>query len=243
MDILVTGGTGKLGRALVERLRGDGRAPRVLSRTAGQGRVVGDLRTGAGIDDAVRGADVIVHCATAPRGDADTTRTLVDAAARAGSPHLVYVSIVGIETVPMPYYRAKLAAEKIVTGSGLPWTILRATQFHDLLATMFSAGSRTGVLPVLKATPFQPVDVTDVAARLAKLALEPAAGRADDFGGPQVRDMADLGRAWLAATGTRRRVVALRLPGAIARGYRTGAHTAPEHTDGTVTFEQFLGTS
>ena len=75
MDILVTGGTGKLGRALVERLRGDGRAPRVLSRTAGQGRVVGDLRTGAGIDDAVRGADVIVHCAPAPRGDAATTRT------------------------------------------------------------------------------------------------------------------------------------------------------------------------
>lgn len=243
MDILVTGGTGTLGRALVEKFRGDGHAPRVLSRTAGEGRVVGDLRTGAGIDDAVRGADVIVHCATAPRGDADTTRTLVDAATRAGRPHLLYVSIVGIEAVPLGYYRSKLAAEEVVTGSALPWTIQRATQFHDLLATMFAAGSRTGVLPVLAATPFQPVDVTDVAARLAKLALEPAAGRVDDVGGPEVRDMADLGRAWLAATGKRRRVVGLRLPGGIARGYRSGAHTTPAHTDGTVTFEQFLARS
>ncbi|MGE0842192.1 SDR family oxidoreductase [Pseudonocardia sp.] len=243
MDILVTGGTGTLGRALVEHLRHDGHAPRVLSRTAGEGRIVGDLRTGAGIDDAVRGADVVVHCATAPRGDADTTRTLVDAAARAGNPHLLYVSIVGIDAVPLGYYRAKLAAERVVTGSALPWTILRATQFHDLLATMFAAGSRTGVLPVLKATPFQPVDVTDVAAHVAALAVAPAVGRADDFGGPQVRDMADLGRAWLAATGTRRRVVGLRLPGAIARGFRSGAHTTPSHTDGTVTFEQFLAAS
>ncbi|ODU02362.1 MAG: NmrA family transcriptional regulator [Pseudonocardia sp. SCN 72-86] len=241
MDILVTGGTGTLGRALVEKLRDGGHAPRVLSRTAGEGRVVGDLRTGAGIDDAVRGADVIVHCATAPRGDADTTRTLAAAAARAGSPHLLYVSIVGIEDVLMPYYRAKLAAEEAVTGSGLPWTILRATQFHDLLATIFTAGSRTGLLPVLAGARFQPVDVADVAARLATLTVAPAAGRVPDLGGPQVRDMADLGRAWLSATGKRRRVVALRLPGAIGRGLRAGALTTPEHTDGTVTFEQFLG--
>ncbi|GAY10390.1 SDR family oxidoreductase [Pseudonocardia sp. N23] len=243
MDILVTGGTGTLGRALVERLRHDGQAPRVLSRSAGEGRDVGDLRSGAGIDDAVRGADVIVHCATAPRGDADTTRTLVDAAARAGRPHLLYVSIVGIEGVPLPYYRGKLAAERVVAGGPLPWTILRATQFHDLLATMFAAGSRTGVLPVPAGTPFQPVDVTDVAARLAELAVGPAAARVADLGGPQVRDVADLGRAWLAATGRRRRVVGLRLPGKIARGFRSGAHTAPEHADGTVTFEQYLARS
>lgn len=240
MDLLVTGGTGTLGRALVERLRAEGLAPRVLSRTAGPGRVVGDLRTGAGIDDAVRGADVVVHCATAPKGDADTTRTLVDAATRAGRPHLVYVSIVGIEDVPLPYYKAKLAAERVITGSALPWTILRATQFHDLLATIFAAGSRTGVLPVLAHTPFQPIAVDDVAARLAELATAPPAGRATDLGGPQVRDMADLARAWLTATGTRRRVVGLRLPGGIGRGFRSGAHTTPEHADGVGTFEEFL---
>lgn len=240
MDILVTGGTGTLGRALVDRLRRDGLTPRVLSRNAGPARVVGDLRTGAGIDDAVRGADVIVHCATAPRGDADTTRTLLDAAVRAGSSHLLYVSIVGIERVPLGYYRTKIATERVVTEGPLPWTILRATQFHDLLVTMFAAGARTGVLPVLAATPFQPVDVTDVAGRLAELAVAPAAGRVTDLGGPQVRDMADLGGAWLAATGKRRRVVGLRLPGAIARGYRSGAHTTAAHADGVVTFEQFL---
>ncbi len=236
MTMLVTGGTGTLGSALVARLD----QPRVLSRHAGPGRVVGDLRTGEGLDDAVAGASVIVHCATAPRGDADATARLVTAARRAGAPHLVYISIVGVDRIPLPYYREKLRAERIVEDSGLPATILRATQFHDLLATVFAATARAGVLPVLAGTSFQPIAVDDVAARLADLVAGPPQGRAADLGGPEVRGMADLARTWRRATGRRRPVVPLRLPGAIARGYREGAHLAPEHAVGVGTFEQFL---
>lgn len=236
--VLVTGGTGTLGRAVVARLREDGRDHRVLSRSAGD--VTGDLLTGRGIDDAVQGASTILHLATGPRRDADATRTLVEAARRHGSPHLVYVSIVGIDRIPLAYYREKLAVETVLAGSGVPWTILRATQFHDLLGGLFGVLARTGLLPVLAGTSFQPVDVRDVAARLVELAASAPAGRVPDLGGPQVLGMDELARTWLRATGRRRPVVPIRMPGALARAFRTGANTCPDHADGTVTFEAFL---
>jgi uncharacterized protein YbjT (DUF2867 family) len=236
MTVLVTGGTGRLGGALVARLD----RPRVLSRRPWPGRVVGDLATGEGLDDAVAGVSTIVHCATAPQGDAAATEHLVAAARRAGTPHLVFVSIVGADAIPLGYYREKVRAEGVVQESGLPWTILRATQFHDLLVQVFTSAARIGILPVLAATSFQPVALDDVADRLADLVDGPAQGRASDLGGPEIRPMADLARSWLAASGRRRVVVPLRLPGAIARGYRDGAHLTPEHADGVVTFEQFL---
>ena len=236
MTVLVTGGTGRLGGALVARLD----QPWVLSRRPGPGRVLGDLATGEGVEEAVAGVSTIVHCATAPTGDAAATEHLVAAARRAGTPHLVFVSIVGVDRIPLGHYREKVRAERVVESSGLPWTILRATQFHDFLVQMFTSAARTGLLPVLAGTSVQPVAVDDVADRLADLVDGPAQGRASDLGGPEIRPMGDLARAWLAASGRRRAVVPLRLPGAIARGYRDGAHLTPEHADGAVTFEQFL---
>jgi uncharacterized protein YbjT (DUF2867 family) len=239
--ILVTGGTGTLGRVLVDRLRATGTDPRVLSRHPGPGRIVGDLATGAGIDDAVRGATVIVHCATSRRGDTATTRALLDAARRGGAhPHLIYVSIVGVDCVPLGYYRQKLAVERLVEAAGLPWTIQRATQFHDLLARLFATMARSPVLLALAATSFQPVDVHDVADRLVQLVAGAPAGRATDLGGPQVRPMTDLAHAWLTATGRRRAVVPVYLPGSVARGYRSGGHLTPDHAEGRITFEQYL---
>lgn len=114
--------------------------------------------------------------------------------------------------------------ERLVEKSGLPWTIQRVTQFHDLLARLFGALARSPVLPVPAGTSVQPVDVHDVADRLVHLTAGSAAGRAPDLGGPQIRPMADLARVWLAAMGRRRAVLSVRLPGAAARGYRSGTH-------------------
>src|SRR6185312_5562726 len=147
--VLVTGGTGTLGRLVVPRLRDAGRAVRVLTRGErppedGVAYVTGDLTTGQGVDAAVDGAEVIVHCAGTTTGDGEKTETLVRAAARAGMPHLVYISVVGADRVPVVsrvdramfgYFASKRAAEDVVAGSGLPWTTLRATQFHDLMLT------------------------------------------------------------------------------------------------------------
>lgn len=236
MTVLVTGGTGTLGRALVPLLD----APRVLSRRDGPGRAVADLDTGEGLDAAMAGITTVLHLAGRPRHDAASTGRVVAAARRAGVDHLVHISIVGADRIPLGYYREKVRSERIVAGCGLPWTVLRATQFHDLLATLFATTARAGILPVLAGAWFQPVAVADVAARLADLAAGPPQGRVADLGGPEIHAMADLARTWAHATGRPRPVVPLRLPGAVARGFRAGANLAPAHADGVGTFEQFL---
>ena len=136
--ILVTGGTGTLGTHVVHRLNERGYPVRVLSRKARSGTkgveyVVGDLAKGTGVDDAVAGADVIVHCASSTRADAEATQNLVNAAkAQKPPPHLVYISIVGVSGIRFGYFQTKLAAEKIVTDSGLPWTLRRCQELDEV---------------------------------------------------------------------------------------------------------------
>ncbi len=237
--ILVTGGTGQLGSAVVTALKTAGEQVRVLSRRRTPEYATGNLRTGRGIDTAVAGADVIVHCATDFRRETQLARRLVEAARWAGTEHLVYVSIVGVDRIPLGYYQHKYEAERLIADSGLPYTILRATQFHALVRTLFAGASRLPVVPVPKIR-FQPVDVRDVASRLATLAVGDPVGRADDFGGPEVLDAADLARAVFTASGRERRVLPVRLPGAVFRGYAEGGNLTPEHADGKITFAEYL---
>jgi uncharacterized protein YbjT (DUF2867 family) len=254
---LVTGGTGTLGRLVVPQLTQAGSKVRVLSRhdhepAGGVEYVTGDLDTGAGIDAAVAGADVIVHCAGSQKGDGDKARTLVGAASRAdgsGAPYLVNISVTGADRVPQDglldrtmfgYFGSKLDAEQVIAGSGLPWTTLRATQFYDLLLMMARAMTRLPVIPVASGMRFQPVDAGEVAARLAELALGPPSGLVPDLAGPRVYPMADLVQSYLRAAGKRRPVVPVRLPGRAAQAVRDGANLAPERAVGRRTWEEFL---
>ncbi|MFJ6726958.1 SDR family oxidoreductase [Streptomyces sp. NPDC091281] len=238
--ILVTGGTGTLGRLVVERLRADGHEVRVLSRSARPYAV--DLRAGGpGLDTALAGVDTVVHCASSPRGgDEEAAGHLIDAARRAGVAHLVYISIVGVDRVPFGYYRAKHAVEGLVAGSGLGWTVLRATQFHDLLVQLFDGLAKLPVLLLPAGVSDQPVEVAEVADRLAELAAGPPAGRVEDLGGPEVRTFASLARAYLTATGKRRAVLNVPLFGKAYRAFRAGGHLAPERAVGKGTFEEYL---
>ncbi|MGW1672903.1 SDR family oxidoreductase [Streptomyces sp. NPDC002324] len=238
--ILVTGGTGVLGRPVTDRLRADGHEVRVLSRHTRPYAV--DLVVGGrGLDTAVAGVDTIVHCATSPRGgDEKAAENLIAAARRAGVRHLVYISIVGVDRVPFGYYRTKLAVERQVEESGLDWTVLRATQFHDLLVMLFEGLSKPPVMMLPAGVSDQPVAVAEVAERLAELAVGAPAGRVDDLGGPEVLTFPQLARAYLAATGRRRPLLNVPLFGKAYRAFRAGGHLAPGRDVGKGTFGEHL---
>jgi uncharacterized protein YbjT (DUF2867 family) len=252
--VLVTGGTGTLGRLVVPRLRAAGREVRVLSRQhreLGEAIevVTGDLATGEGIDAAVAGAGTIVHCAGSSKGDEVKTAHLVRAAAPAGARHLVFISVVGADRVPQTgrldramfgYFGSKLAAEEVVTGSGLPWTTLRATQFFDLMYLTVSWLARLPVAPVPAGIRFQPVDTGEVAERLVELALGPPSGLVPDLAGPRDYELADLLGGYLRATHRRRPILRVPVPGRAARALRAGANLAPDRAVGRRTWEAFL---
>jgi uncharacterized protein YbjT (DUF2867 family) len=248
--ILVTGGTGVLGRLVVERLstRAD---VRVLSRrgTPIQGAEVirGDLETGDGLGTALTGVDVIVHAASVgsevrkPKRDIEAARRLLGAVDGLDDrPHLVYISIVGVDAIPYGYYEVKLAVERMIEESGLPWTTLRTTQFHDLVVMMLSMLARGPVAVVPRGIRVQPVDAGEVADRLVELALAEPAGRVPDMGGPRVEHVEDLMRAYLTVAHRRRPIVRLPIPGRIAAAYRAGHHLAPANATGVRTFTDDL---
>lgn len=246
LDVLVTGGRGALGSGVVDRLRAAGREVRVLSRSGKPGTVRGELSTGAGLDEAVWGVDAVVHCASNPfrktrQTEVGGTERLFQAAARAGVSHLVYVSIVGVDRNPhYSYYRAKLEAERVVERSAVPWTILRATQFHDFVLKGLKTLEAGPVAAVPKDFLFQPVDVGEVASRLAELALSEPAGRVPDLGGPEIKTATELARTYLEVAGPRKRILELPLPGKLAHAFREGAQTCPDGVRGRVAWEEFL---
>ncbi|GHO83165.1 SDR family oxidoreductase [Dictyobacter formicarum] len=252
--ILVTGGTGTLGHHVVPRLLNAGCKVRVLSRNSREARegiefVNGDLATGEGIETAVKGAEIIVHCAGSSKGDEDKALNLVRAASRAGTRHLVYISVVGADRIPVvsgvdramfSYFASKLAAERVVADSGLPWTTLRATQFHDLLLLVAQQMVRLPVIPLPAGFQVQPVDAGEVAARLAELALGEPAGLVPDMAGPKVYSAAELLRGYLRASRRHRPIIPVWLPGKAARAFGSGANLAPGRAVGQRTWEEFL---
>ena len=254
--ILVTGGTGRLGRQVVPRLRDAGCDVRVLSRHCrdaadGVEYVTGDLAKGEEIEAAVAGIKTIVHCAGSTKRDEDEAqvRNLVRAGSRAGARHLVYISVVGADRIPAAsradrtmfgYFASKLASERVVADSGLPWTTLRATQFYDSYLIVAQAMAKLPVMPVPAGFRFQPVDTGEVADRLVELTLGAPAGLVPGIAGPRAYSMAELLRGYLRALGKHRLIVPVRMPGKAARAVRAGAVLAPDRAVGRRTWEDFL---
>jgi uncharacterized protein YbjT (DUF2867 family) len=245
--VLITGATGTLGRKLVGAATEAGHHVRAMSRHSHVGYTgvhwaQSDLLADTGVDAAVDGADVIVHCATQGTRDKDvaSTKNLITAARRAGVAHIVYTSIVGVDRIPLPYYKTKLRVEHALEASGVGHTVLRATQFHDLIKVIFSIQRFSPLLWTLRGVRFQPIDTRDVTARLVELIDCEPAGRVADIGGPAVHTHAELARMYLAARGGRRPVVQMPVPGRIGAGIRTGANLVPDNAAGTIGFAEYL---
>lgn len=227
-------------------LRGAGHDVRVMSRRgAGPGGVRGDLATGRDLDKALAGAQVVVHAASDPQGDpwevdVAGTRRLVQAVDRDRLQHLVYTSIVGVDRIPFPYYRAKYAAEQVLLASGLPVTLLRITQFHGFVDFLLETARKGPVLPVPMGWRLQPVDVDEVAAHLGVVVAASPTGGVLEFGGPEELTAVDAARAWAAGRGSGARVVATPVPGKLGAAIRDGEALPRTGARGIRTYAQHL---
>ena len=256
--ICVAGGTGQVGREVVRQAAAGGHRVAVLSRNPpapgtpghddGAEYFRGDVTTGEGLASALAGADVVVDCLEGLTGKALKDfaaggARLLAAAQDAGVERAVMLSIVNCDRSSVGYYRSKAAKEKVYEQSGLETLVLRATQFHSLLAGVFAAGARIRLVPVVKGARFQPIAHSEVAAALVAAALEAPSGvrhRVRTIGGPEIVDMRELARSWQRATGARGRLLELPLPGGMGKYLRAGLNLVPEERHGTQTFEGWL---
>ena len=256
--ICVAGGTGQVGREVVRQALRQGHTVAVLSRNPpeegaggqhdGATYFRGDVTTGEGLPEALAGADVVIDCLEGQTGKALRQfaaggAILLGAALEAGVPKAVLLSIVNCDQSTYGYYRSKAEKERVYLRSELETVAVRATQFHSLLARIFAAGSRVGLVPVIRGARFQTIAPGDVAAALLEAALEPPSGeshRLRTIGGPDVTDMAAMARTWKRATGSKGLVVALPLPGAMGQFLRAGSNLAPGEPYGRETFEAWL---
>ena len=200
----------------------------------------GDLLTAAGIDAAVDGVDVIVNCATQPTGDKDVTsiENLIAAARRAGVGHIVHVSIVGIDRIPLPYYKTKLRVERALEASGIGHTVLRATQFHELIETIFSIQRFSpGCGP--SRVRFQPIDTRDVAARLVPWPMPNRPEGSPTSVAPPCTPHA-IWHGCFSRRAKPSRGDSVPVPGRIVAGYRSGANLSPDNAVGVIGFEDYL---
>jgi uncharacterized protein YbjT (DUF2867 family) len=246
MQVAVVGGTGVCGSCVVDELRHRGHQPRVLSRRPSNSvdHYQVDLSTGDGLSTALTGADAVIDASNTRKRRimravlVDGTERLLRAEAEAGVAHHVLPSIVGIDAVPMAYYRIKLEQEQAVLRGPVHATVVRSTQFHQLVDEIFSATARLGFLP-RSGIALQPIDPREAAVALVD-AVERGPGDRVEVAGPEILTVTELARAWMRAVPRRRPLVPIPLPGKFGRALRAGALTGPSVRYGTGTFSEWL---
>jgi uncharacterized protein YbjT (DUF2867 family) len=249
--ILLTGGTGTLGKILIDRLRAAGFIVRVMSRRVRPTDfsndiewAQADLETGEGLDRSLIDAPIIIHAASdftnLQSVDVAGTTRLISAARSAGAAHLIYVSIVGIDRIPYAYYEAKLAAENEIINGDIPWSIARITQFHDLIDSRLTTLIKSPITFLPTRYQYQTIDVGDAADALVNIVRSDPVGRAPDIGGPEVLRYGDMARLWLKVRG-RRALILPKFPrGGFAHAFTHGYNTCPQNRIGKITWREYL---
>jgi uncharacterized protein YbjT (DUF2867 family) len=240
--VLITGGNGMLGRALTALLIEAGYTVRVSSRSPRSPKARPDvewaqasLETGDGLDEAVTGSYT-----RAKQVDIEGTRRLLELSRQHGVKHFIYISIIGVDKIPNSYLHAKYEAEQIIKASGVPYTILRAAQFYDAIATLLKGLTRLPIGLILKGFPSQPIDVNEVAEHMVELVKAGPSGHVPDIAGPRSYELIDLARTWLQAQGKRKPLLQIPIPGKFGAAMRAGYGTAPENAGDGLTWEGWL---
>ncbi|WP_433747619.1 SDR family oxidoreductase [Falsibacillus pallidus] len=250
MKILVTGGTGVLGSRFAALAKREGHQVFVASRNKPSSTEVEwtflDLETGEGLSRALSGVEAVFHAATSPVKNTDQvdiagTNLLLEECKKYGVKHFIYPSIVGIDLIPMKYYKAKLAAEELIMNCGIPYTIVRMTQFHNLIDRMISTLAKypAGVLPTtLK---FQPVDVDEAAEVLVGALKNGPSGMEEDFAGPEVMSLKELFTIWKSHKQIKKLMIPLSyFPNKTFKSFQEGKNTNPQATKGAVTWKSWV---
>ena len=247
MKVTILGGTGAVGRLLRVPLADSGHQVTIAGRSAspeprpGIRSVRADLGSGEGLSEAISDAECVVHLASDPRHareiDVAGTKRLLELI---GDRHFLYLSIVGVDRHPLPYYRAKHAVERLIEDSGGLYTIVRATQFHDLIAYRVERMTRSLIARVPLGYVYQPIDIREVADALASMVETRPQGRAPDLAGPEILGIEHLARTYMTAKGKERPLVKYPKPGRVARAFRAGLHTNPAQAVGKLTWAGYL---
>lgn len=252
MRVLLTGGTGQLGKMLLNNLGLQHFTIDVLTRrkepasNSGIGYINADLTDGAGLNSALtHDYDVVVHCASHPREsdmvDVEGTRNLLKAVGNRNVKNFIYVSIVGIDKAAYGYYQNKLRAEELIIKSGIPYTILRITQFHDfVLNRILNAGHENEVIVIPAGLKFQSIDLADVCKRINQLIQGGAGNSIQQIGGPEILEIETIVQEYQKIFKPAKRIQFTTNLNDFQRLFTTGINLCPDHKWGTVSWGDYL---
>ncbi|MBI5927877.1 MAG: NAD(P)H-binding protein [Chloroflexi bacterium] len=254
--ILVTGGTGALGSALVNQLRTTHHHIRLFSRKSSPTTIdaewaQGDVLSGDGLAEALNGISIVANCVGDARNAYETdvlgVKRLAEASVKAGVQHFFHISIAGIDLIDSEFYKYKVSAEAAVINSGVAYSILRVTQFHSLLDFALSLMKTTPdgyVLPVAHDAQFQLIDTRDVAAYMLPLLTQAPTGRLPDLGGPEILRVEEITRTYLAARGIMNSVLVdgpqVFFGPVAVNGFQQGLNLVPNNRYGKITWADFV---
>jgi len=253
--ILITGGTGHLGQKIVQLIKSKEYEVSILTSKSGLKNednityFTGNLSQNIGLKEATKDINTIIHCASNPRDfekvDIEGTQNLLNSIDKNSIKHLVYISIVGIHKSDYPYYQAKLKVENILENSGIPYTIVRTTQFHSFVFNLIQSlinetASEKSVLKIPEGLKFQSIATDEVAKLLVKTALQPPQGLLPDFGGPEMFSFDEMTATYLKKSQLNWNIEPEPTNNIRHQLFRTGINLCPDNAFGKETWELFL---
>jgi uncharacterized protein YbjT (DUF2867 family) len=251
-SILITGGTGKLGQEISKQLINKGFEVNILSSKENPDIqyyskiYTGDLTDILSLKDAVLNSDIIIHCASNPRNskivDIEGTKNLLQIACQKLLKYFIYISIVGVDKSIFPYYQSKFEVENMIQESGLPWSILRATQFHDMILDRFIKpfDEKPGSLKIPQEMQFQSVAIEDVANKLVSLSIESPTNIIETIGSAEINTIEKMTQIYLDILDRNDKIEPKMYDEEIYKLFRSGVNLCPDYAVGKITWKDFL---